>query len=235
MLFDYRIFPLGDAALTIDFGNRIDEAINANVLQLFTRLQNFSPLIRDIIPAYASLTVYYDVFLLRQKNPSAFDAMKALLEPLLREESRNENGAGRRVQIPVCYAKKFALDREELAAQKNIAVEEVIRLHTAKTYRVYTIGFLPGFAYMGSVDDALATPRRQQPRSDVPAGSVGIAGSQTGIYPLDSPGGWNIIGRTPLKLFDATKKEPCLLQPGDAVTFYSIPEDAFEDYQGRHV
>ena len=106
-------------------------------------------------------------------------------------------------------------------------------MHIAKPYRVYMIGFLPGFAYMGSVDSRIATPRKNQPRTAVPAGAVGIAGEQTGIYPSVSPGGWNIIGQTPLKLFDAGRTEPVLLQPGDTVHFYSINEDEFNDYQSR--
>jgi inhibitor of KinA len=234
MSFAYTVFPLGDAALTIDFGNTIDEALNGKVLRLFYRLQAFSPFIKDIVPAYSSLTVYYDVASLRTKEASAFEAMKAIIEPFLREEENTGLIKNRQVKIPVCYAKKFAPDMDELAAQKNLSVEEVIGLHTARIYRVFMIGFLPGFAYMGKIDEKIGTPRRSQPRTNVPAGSVGIAGEQTGIYPLASPGGWNIIGRTPLKLFDANRKESVLLQPGDELKFYAITEDEFENYQSRN-
>ena len=117
-----------------------------------------------------------------------------------------------------------------MATQKNIPVEEIIQLHTATIYHVYMIGFLPGFAYMGKVNQKIASPRRSQPRTSVAAGSVGIAGEQTGIYPLTSPGGWNIIGRTPIKIFDAGKEDAALFQPGDEVSFYSITEDEFENY-----
>ena len=230
----YTIFPLGDSALTIDFGNRIDEKLNEKVLLHFYRLQHMAPFIRDVIPAYSSLTVYYDVLFLHSKEQSAFESMKALLEPLLREEVNHPTIQQKVVHIPVCYSKAFAPDLESLAAEKNLSTEEVIQLHTAKTYRVYMIGFLPGFAYMGKVDSRIATPRRSQLRTAVPAGAVGIAGEQTGIYPLSSPGGWNIIGQTPLKLFDTTREEPVLLQSGDEVQFYSITEDEFENYQGRH-
>lgn len=229
----YTIFPLGDAALTIDFGNTIDEAVNAVVLRLFKQLQNLSPHVIDIIPAYGSLTVYYDATTLRSKHQTAFETMKAMLEPLLKGEENSVAVQSRRIPVPVCYEKDFAMDIEELAMQKAISVEEIIRLHTAKTYRVYMIGFLPGFAYMGKVDERIALARKPQPRTKVVAGSVGIAGEQTGIYPLDSPGGWNVIGRTPLKLFDAAKEESVLLRPGDEVQFYSITEDAFNDYQRR--
>ena len=230
---DYTIFPLGDAALTIDFGNRIDDDINQKVLQLFHRLQHLSPFIRDVIPAYSSLTVYYDVMGMHTKEKTAFEVIKEIVTPLVNEKSESVI-TGRKISIPVCYAPSYAPDLLEVALQKHITPAEVIQLHTAKAYRVYMIGFLPGFPYMGKVDKRIATPRRSQPRNTVPAGAVGIAGEQTGIYPLTSPGGWNIIGQTPLRLFDAAKKEPVLLQPGDEVTFYTITEDEFINYQDGH-
>jgi len=115
-----------------------------------------------------------------------------------------------------------------MSTAKGLSIETIIQLHTAKTYRVYMLGFLPGFPYMGTVDNAIATPRKQTPRLTIEAGSVGIAGEQTGIYPFSSPGGWNIIGRTPLKMFDAVREQPSLLQPGDRVQFKSISLSAFE-------
>jgi inhibitor of KinA len=233
MAVDYTIFPLGDTALTVDFGNRIDEDINRKVLQLFHRLQHLSPFIRDVIPAYSSVTIFYDIMPLHTKEKTAYEAVKEMVEPLV-----NENGestiTGRKIRVPVCYAAPYAPDLLELALQKNMTPAEVIQLHTARTYRVYMIGFLPGFPYMGKVDERIATPRRSQPRTAVPAGAVGIAGEQTGIYPLASPGGWNIIGQTPLCLFDAKREDAVLLQPGDDVNFYTITEDEFIDYQGRH-
>jgi inhibitor of KinA len=233
MRFAYTIFPLSDSALTVDFGNRIDETINENVLRLFKKLQGLSPHFLDVVPAYSSVTVYYDAVALRSKESSAFERAKKLIEPLLQEEESNIPVQRRQVKIPVCYSEKFAFDLKELSRQKGLSIDEAIRLHMAKTYRVFMIGFLPGFAYMGKVDERIATPRRSQPRTAVPAGAVGIAGEQTGIYPLTSPGGWNIIGRTPLKMFDASKEDAVLLAPGDEVTFYSISDDEFENYQGR--
>ncbi|RYZ27896.1 MAG: 5-oxoprolinase subunit PxpB [Chitinophagaceae bacterium] len=229
----YTIFPLGDSALTIDFGNWIDEDLNEKVRQLFHQLRNVPPFLIDVIPAYSSLTLYYDAHALWTSETSAFEAMKRLIEPLIAKDFQKELVQKRVVTIPVCYSQKFALDLEELAKKNNLTKEEVIQLHTSKTYRVYMIGFLPGFAYMGKVDDRIATPRRVQPRKLVPGGAVGIAGEQTGIYPLASPGGWNIIGRTPLKLFDTNREEATLLQSGDEISFYSITEDEFEDYQSR--
>jgi inhibitor of KinA len=229
---DYTIYPLGDSALIVDFGNIINEDVNKRVLHLFTLLQNALPFAIDIIPAYSSLTIYYDACALHTPTVSAFEIVKGKILPFLNNESVSLPPQ-RLIEIPVCYAASFAPDLAELAAKKQLSMDEVVRLHTAKTYRVYTIGFLPGFAYMGKVDEQLATPRRQQPRTQIPAGSVGIAGEQTGIYPLTSPGGWNIIGQTPLKLFDAQQENPVLLQPGDNIQFYSITEDEFANYQSR--
>jgi inhibitor of KinA len=226
----YRLHPLGDAVILIEFGNCINDAVSERVLHLFHQLKQLSPFIRDVVPAYSSLAVYYDVAALHKSEKTAYESIKELVEPLLENLTAADNTGKRKMRIPVCYTGKFAPDIEELAAAKNLSVEELIRLHTAKEYRVYMIGFLPGFPYMGTVDSRIAAPRKSSPRLVVPAGSVGIAGQQTGIYPLSSPGGWNIIGRTPLQLFDAVKSEPALLEPGDRVCFYSITENEFENY-----
>ena len=136
----------------------------------------------------------------------------------------------RKIKIPVCFAEKYALDIDHISKEKKLPVSEIIRLHTAKKYRIYMIGFLPGFPYMGEVDGRIAMPRKAQPQTKVEAGSVGIAGMQTGIYPLDSPGGWQIIGKTPLQLFNKEKDDPVLLRPGDEIEFYPITEDEFTNY-----
>lgn len=227
----FSISPLGDGALVVSFGNAIAEELNRNVLQVFHRIKAASlPFVTDVVPAYASLAVYYDILSLQSKQKSAYDRMREMLLAYLQETKNDEKTTGRSIAIPVCYAKKYAFDLEELAAQKALSLGDVVQLHTAKIYRVYMVGFLPGFPYMGSVDNRIAAPRRNIPRTSVPAGSVGIAGAQTGIYSLDSPGGWNIIGRTPLKVFDATISNPVLLQSGDNVNFVSITEDEFESY-----
>lgn len=228
----YYIFPLGDSALTIDFGNRIDEAINKEVIARFNQLQQQPlPGMIEVVPAYSSLTIYYDVLALRKKitaNQTVYEWMKERAEERLQQPVLQNEVAERLIKIPVCYEDEFALDIYYLASTKNIAVEEVIQLHTSKNYKVYMLGFLPGFSYMGEVDEKIAMPRKPQPENIV-AGSVGIAGKQTGIYPLVSPGGWQIIGRTPLKLFDAIRDEPTLLRAGDMVQFYSISKNEFEE------
>jgi len=183
----------------------------------------------DLIPAYSSLTLVYDLATLIKKNPgqSVYAMMESQLQEAVRLVALDTGIVSNKVNIPVCYDPSLAPDLVELAASHQLTVEEVIQLHTAETYRVYMIGFLPGFAYMGSVDERIRTARKTSPRTKVPAGSVGIAGEQTGIYPLDSPGGWQLIGQTPLQLFDATQTDPCLLQPGDEVQFSSISLTVF--------
>lgn len=229
----FRIVPLGQDALLVEFGNRIDNALHENVMDLFHRLKTVAPFFVDVVPSYASLAVYYDVLSLSTKEKTAYERVKEILLPLLRQVDRHPVPVEAERAIPVCYAPACAPDLEDLAKQKGLTTEDVIRIHTAKPYRVYLLGFLPGFPYLGSVDQRIATPRKSSPRTAVPAGSVGIAGAQTGIYPLASPGGWNIIGRTPLSLFNKDQENPVLLQPGDRVRFYAITEDELNHYQGR--
>ncbi len=229
----YRIFPLGDAAVTIDFGNVIDDTINQKVLALFYQLSN-DPLqgMIETIPAYSSITVCYDIYNTSKKKPAGKTVYEFISEQLhlrLQQPVPEKETASELITIPVCYEKEFAPDMEHLAGEKNITMEEVIHIHTSKQYRVYMLGFLPGFSYMGEVDDKIAMPRKTQP-VNVAAGSLGIAGKQTGIYPLASPGGWQIIGRTPLKLFNAEKETPTLLKAGVTVQFISISKNEFENY-----
>jgi inhibitor of KinA len=230
----YRIFPLGDTAITIDFGNYINENINQKVMTGFHHLQKDPlPGTIEVVPAYSSLTLYYDISSLRKhvpKEQSVYEWTKQRLEERLARITTLDPASERRVRIPVCYQGEFAPDIEELATTHQISVDEVINIHLSRPYRVYMLGFLPGFAYLGEVDERITMHRKAQPGM-VTAGSVGIAGRQTGIYPLTSPGGWQIIGRTPLHLFDSNKKEePTLLKAGDIVEFYSISTHEFANY-----
>ena len=230
----YRIFPLGDAAITIDFGNCIDIIINKEVIARFNQLQQH-PLhgMIEAVPAYSSLTIHYDVLAIRKMIPAghtAFELVKQQVEEKLQQPVLETEAEKRLIKIPVCYEAEFAMDIQQVAAAKKITIDEVINIHISKTYKVYMLGFLPGFTYMGEVDEQIATPRKPQPVNIV-AGSVGIAGKQTGIYPLASPGGWQIIGRTPVKLFDAAKEESTLLRAGDTVQFYSITTNDFYEIQ----
>lgn len=234
----YNIYPLGDSALTIDFGNRIEETINKHVLARFYALQkNPLPAMIEAVPAYASLTVFYDPFKIKKVHitltGSAYEWMKIQTENWLKRNIPIGGETKNLLTIPVCYDDEYAPDLEYICETKKISKEELVSIHTGKNYRVYMLGFLPGFAYMGELDEAISFPRKQKPNITA-AGSVGIAGKQTGIYPLQSPGGWQIIGRTPLKMFDAAKECPTLLQAGDEVRFKSISKYEFNHYPGRH-
>ena len=230
----FTISPLGDSSLIINFGNVIDENINKKVLALFYKLKGLSiPFIKDIIPAYNSLTIYYNIVITKQKTVSIktfFEIFSDQLSKVIIDHIEILSLPFRRIKIPVCYTEKYGLDINYISKEKKLPVDEIIRLHKVKKYRVYMIGFLPGFAYMGEVDEQIAIPRKVQPRTIIEAGSVGIAGTQTGIYPLNSPGGWQIIGKTPVKLFIKEKDDPVLLHPGDEVEFYSITENEFANY-----
>jgi len=226
----YTIFPLGDSALTIDYGNRISDTIHAKVMARWQQLRsNPVPGTIDLIPAYSSLTIYYDRRTVQQTIPtgiSLFDWVQQQVENRLQEPFTPTQTAPRLLTIPVCYEPAFAIDIEMLAATNHLTVDTIIQLHTSKEYIVYMLGFLPGFAYMGEVDDAIVISRKPQPVT-MAAGSVGIAGKQTGIYPFQSPGGWQIIGCTPLHLFDAESEMPTFFQAGDRVQFRAISEQEF--------
>jgi inhibitor of KinA len=231
----FKIVPLSDRSVLISFGNTIDPVINEKVIALHKTLQQsaFEGFIESV-PAYASLAVFYDVLEIKavaQMPACAF--VKSQLIRLLEQANTAVELPTEIIKIPVCYDPEFGIDIQALAEFHRLSVSEIIRLHTTEIYKVYMIGFMPGFAYMGKVVDQLIAPRKEQPRLQVAAGSVGIAGSQTGIYPIDSPGGWQIIGKTPWRLFDANRPTPCLLSAGDGVQFFSIDKNEFEQYDGH--
>ena len=191
----------------------------------------------ESVPAYASLAVFYDTLTIKQQQTNFTTAFEFIQQCILQLISKIDNQPDDKtntiIRIPVYYN---GADLNEVASLRGLSVEELIQIHTAVTYRVYMTGFLPGFAYMGTVDERIVTPRKEQPRLYVPAGSVGIAGGQTGIYPSDSPGGWQLIGNTPLQIFDKNKKDPCLLKAGNQVQFVSITKTEFEkinEYQNH--
>lgn len=235
MLHPFSIFPLGDSALVVELGTGMDAATSQRTLQLFRQLQrHLLPGVLNLVPAYASLSVFYDPVQIKRhgsREGTAFEQVAAWIEDLPVGTMPDDGGA--HLRIPVCYGGNWGPDLEELAAFAGLPAREVVRLHHQPTYRVYMIGFLPGFPYLGEVEPRIAMPRKETPRLNVVAGSVGIAGGQTGIYPFDSPGGWQIIGRTPLALFDADQEKPALLSPGMTVEFYPITPDEFAHYQSR--
>jgi KipI family sensor histidine kinase inhibitor len=208
-----RFQPIGDSALLVTFGERVDLAVNRQALSL-ARLLAASPLpgLGEAVPGYATLLVHYDPLLLDYHH----------LEDLVRQHlSAGEVLAlePRRVEVPVVYGGEAGPDLGFVAGHAGLSEAEVVRIHSGRDYPVFMMGFTPGFPYLGGMDPAIAAPRLATPRTRVPAGSVGIAGEQTGIYPLDSPGGWRIIGRTALSLFDPSREPPFLLAPGDLVRY----------------
>ncbi|MEN6441472.1 MAG: 5-oxoprolinase subunit PxpB [Syntrophobacter sp.] len=223
-----RILLCGDTGISVEFGDSIDPEINERVRSLFTYLRAKAyPGILDLNPTYRSLFIHYDPFV------CSFERLAQLVSE--GHEPGNipavETPAVK--EIPVCYGGDFGPDLEEVAAFHGIGVEEVIRLHLIPLYRVYMIGFTPGFAYLGGLDKRLHTPRKREPRKKVSAGSIGIADQQTGIYSIDSPGGWQLIGRTPLRLFDPSREVPFLIEAGDMVRFRPITGEEFEKHSDR--
>ncbi len=213
----YRIVPAGDSAVIVEFEERIDLAVNARTIACADAIQAVNmPGVRDVVPTYRSVAVYFD--------PLRTDG-DALLERIAHEAEHAvvaEAAASAPVRIPVCYGGELGPDLASVAVFAGIPEDEVIGLHSSATYRVFMLGFVPGFAYLGLVDERIAMPRHSTPRVRVPTGSVGIAGVQTGIYPAETPGGWQLIGRTPTKPFDPARSEPFLMKAGDAVQFYAI-------------
>lgn len=213
-----RLRPAGDGALVVEFGDGIDPATHRRVLGLWRSLtERPVPGMVEAVPTYRSVLVLWD--------PEVADGaqVRAAVEQRLQEAAGVRPRRGRRVVIPVVYGGVFGPDLEEVAARAGLAPDEVVRRHAAGRYVVYMLGFLPGFSYLGGLDPALATPRRPTPRLRVPAGSVAIGGRQTGIYATDgAPGGWRIIGRTWIPLWDPGRRRPALLQPGDRVRFVAV-------------
>jgi KipI family sensor histidine kinase inhibitor len=236
-----EIVLLGDSALVVRVREQFEDAPEKTldeVLRTFYQLRSAAiPGVIELAPAYTSVAVFFDPIALAKASGTP-DALFDWLAERVREivtagphrgrHVKSTRTLARRVEIPVCYDPEFALDIDRVAQHAQISASKVVDLHSCSEYRVACIGFVPGFPFLAGLPKNLATPRRDVPRKEIPAGSVGIGGAQTGIYPLRSPGGWNLIGRTPLKLFDPTKDPPTLLHPGDRVRFRAITREEFE-------
>jgi inhibitor of KinA len=231
-----EIVPLGDSALIVrvreKFEDAPEETLN-EVLQTFQRLRSAAiPGIIELAPAYTSVAVFFDPVDVAKASGTSSDIFDWLAARIgaatVPKRKGSRRSAPRTVEIPVCYDPEFAPDVDEVARHAQISTEQVVELHSAADYRVACIGFVPGFPFMAGLPKKLATPRRSNPRKEIPPGAVGIGGAQTGIYPLRSPGGWNLIGRTPLKLFNPTKDPPVLLRAGHRVRFRAITREEFE-------
>ena len=224
---EVRIVCAGDSALVIELPPRFDDETSARVVAMAEAARRrFGFALRDAVVGYHTLTVYFD--------PLRIDArwFEEQLEVVAREDHRETSSPRAAIEVPVRYGGDFGPDLATVAQQAGISDEEVIALHTGRDYRVFVVGFVPGFAYMGPVDPKLALPRRSNPRTRVPAGSVAIAAGQTGIYPVETPGGWHIIGRTPIRPFDDSRAEPSLFHPGDRVTFRKVDREPFGEAIG---
>jgi len=217
-----RILDAGDSCLVVEFGSAVDRELNAKVQSLKAALAS-KPVggIVELVPTYRSLAVYYD--------PTRIDraTLKDLLEERAADLGTGGREGGRVVAIPVCYGGAYGPDLDNVCTHTKLSPEEVIARHTGRDTYCFMLGFTPGFAYLGGMDETLATPRLENPRAVIPAGSVGIAGKQTGIYPIDSPGGWQLIGQTPLSIFDPLRKPPTLIEAGDWVRFEAVDEAGF--------
>lgn len=225
------IEPLGEDALLLRLDRRIDAAVNARVHALARRIEAARPAwLREVVPAYASLAVFVDVDACDSDGAGSLDAAQAWLQALLAApglEDADARAGPPPIDIPVCHAPAFAPDLDALAAHAGLSRDAAVALHCGGDYRVAMVGFAPGFPYLLGLDPRLAMPRRASPRTRVPAGSVAIGGAQAGIYPRASPGGWHLVGRTPLVLFDAARDPPCLLAAGQRVRFVAIDEADF--------
>ena len=223
----WTLSRVGDAALVVECDQRIDPDSNTRILAVAHAVrQRVHPGVRDVVESYCAVTIHFD--------PLRTDTT-AIVGDLETEVARahapadDSRSSGRRLTVPVCYGGRYGPDLGALAAFAAYTEAEVIARHSAETYRVYMLGFLPGFAYMGVVPPELAMPRRRAPRLDVPAGSVGIAGQQTGVYPLVAPGGWQLIGRTPLAPFNLERADPFLFHTGDIIQFEPVAPERFDE------
>jgi len=191
--------------------------------------------IKDIIPAYQTITLVYDIEIFyRSEKLDPLSFVQKKLPPIIAATNlKLEDAVNKIIKVPVCYELEYGIDLEAIAKLKKLSIESIVEIHTQEVYNVFCLGFMPGFAYMGNVNDQIQVPRQATPRQNVMAGSVGIAGSQTGIYPKNSPGGWQIIGRTPLQIFDHNPSKLALFKVGDQVQFYSIDQATFKKMENE--
>jgi inhibitor of KinA len=225
-----RFLSLADSALVVELGNEISRSLVAEVSALDEAVRREADAgrlegILEVVPSYRSLAVLYD------PRRTSRAALERSLRPLLGGRAVDAGARARSWRLPVCYGGEHGPDLEPLAAARGLTAADVVALHAGATYVVYVLGFLPGFAFMGDVPEAIRLPRRAEPRTKVPAGSVAVAGLQTAVYPWESPGGWHLLGRCPVPLFDARGDPPALLAPADRVSFQPIDAERFRELE----
>jgi inhibitor of KinA len=233
-----QITPLGDCAVLIRVAENFDEAPERALRQVITAQRCLVgakiPGVIEVAPAYTTVALFYDPVCAMEGGAPVENLLDWLKQQIRDALAKIQTGGadqarGSPVEIPVCYDPEFAFDLDEVARRAGISENEVVHVHSGGDYRVHCVGFIGGFPFLGGLPPRLATPRHDTPRKEIPAGSVGIGGKQTGIYPVRSPGGWNIIGRTPVRLFNPAKNPPGLLRAGDRVRFRPITRKEFED------
>ena len=218
-----KIVAASDSSLLLVFGDRVAPGMQGSVLGLFYALQaRDDPRIRNLHPGYVSLLVDFDPLAMTHEDAATF------VQSLVGSDLEQPEKPGRTVEIPVCYGEEFGPDLADVATHTGLPPDEVIRIHSGGNYQVACLGFTAGFAYLGGMPEALSMPRLSTPRRAVAAGSVGIAGGQTGIYPTETPGGWRLIGRTPLRMFDPTTSPPTRVAPGDRVRFVRVDRAEYD-------
>lgn len=216
----------GDKALTMEFGNSISKEVNNKIRSITVAIEtrNIKGIV-ELVPTYRSLMIHYNPLKI------SYDELINALKQLEIQLETIELPAAQVVEIPTLYGGEYGPDIENVANHNQLKLEDVINIHTSNEYLIYMLGFTPGFPYLGGMDSKIATPRLESPRTKINAGSVGIAGGQTGIYPIDSPGGWQIIGRTPIPLFDSQREIPILLKAGNYIIFRSIGENEYKEIE----
>jgi len=220
-----RFLTAGESALVIELGDEICVECNERVIALSEEMRSING-VSEILPTYRSLLLHYDPLI------TSFDELVENGKEKMRT-LKIRGMRGKTFEVPVCYGEDFGPDLGFVARHNSMSEEEVIRAHCSRDYRIYMMGFLPGFPYLGGMDERIAAPRLEKPRTKIPAGSVGIAGKQTGIYPLESPGGWRIIGRTPMRLYDPDAEDPVPMRAGDTIRFVRIGREEYEEVRGR--
>lgn len=211
-----RVLPAGDSAWLVELPERIDPAVNARAIEIARAVERSGLPVTDVVVGYRSVMVYVDAL------AEGAERAQGTLEAIAASPGAAADASGAVVNVPACYDEPYGPDLQDVAAFGGCSIDDVIACHLAREYRVFVVGFVPGFAYMASVDPRIAAPRRPSPRTKVPAGSVAVAAGQTGIYPAATPGGWNVIGRCPVRPYDPDRPAPFLFHPGDRVRFHRI-------------